>query len=302
MDAGWAYGDLTTSQAVSRRRNAPLLKRGRTLAWLRSLMLVVAWLCVVAPVDATESEVLIFAAASLKPALDEISAQSSVRGLPRPRISYAASSQLARQIEHGARADLFISADRDWMDHLVERERVRAGDPIDLLGNELVLIAPLEQIASLRLEPGVDLVGLLGDDGRLAMAEPNTVPAGRYGRAALTWLGIWDGLRSRIVAAENVRAALNFVRRREAPLGIVYRSDAVAEPSLQVLGTFPAASHPAIVYPAAVPVDAGNADGGRRWLAYLRGPDATAVFTRHGFNVLASQPEQPPAAGDTARP
>ena len=252
------------------------------------------------------SDTLVFAAASLKPALDEIASQPWAADLPRPTISYAASSQLARQIEHGARADLFISADRDWMDHLVQRGRVRADDRVELLGNALVLIAPLGNVASVRLQQGVDLMPLLGADGRLAMAEPNTVPAGRYGRAALTWLGIWPQLQTRIVSAENVRAALNFVRRREAPLGIVYRSDSVMEPSLRVVATFPAASHPAIVYPAAVPVDAGNAAAGGQWLALLRGPDAAAVFERHGFDVLsdarASPTELPQLLLEPTRP
>ncbi len=237
------------------------------------------------------SDTLVFAAASLKPALDEIVSQPWAADLPRPTISYAASSQLARQIEHGARADLFISADREWMQHLVEHGRVRAEDRVEVLGNALVLIAPLENVATVRLQRGVDLVSLLGVDGRLAMAEPNTVPAGRYGRAALSWLGVWPQLQTRIVAAENVRAALNFVRRREAPLGIVYRSDAVMEPSLRVVATFPAASHPQIVYPAAVPVDADNAAAGRQWLALLRGPEAAAVFERHGFDVLSEAHE-----------
>lgn len=255
--------------------------------------MVFLWLTPIHP--AAASETLIFAAASLKPALDEIVSQPWAAELPKPTISYAASSQLARQIEHGARADLFISADREWMAHLVQRGRVDADDRVELLGNALVLIAPLESPVSIRLEAGVDLVGSLGVDGRLAMAEPNTVPAGRYGRAGLIWLGVWPQVQTRIVSAENVRAALNFVRRREAPLGIVYRSDVAMEPSLRVVDTFPSASHPEIVYPAAIPVDAGNAAAGRQWLALLHGPEAAAVFERHGFDVLSTARGTPSA-------
>ncbi len=286
---------------MARQDTADMIRRTEFRPWLAVVLL---WLLSIHP--ATASDALVFAAASLKPALDEIAGQPWAADLPKPAISYAASSQLARQIEHGARADLFISADREWMDHLVQRGRVRAEDRVELLGNALVLIAPLESVASVRLQQGVDLTPLLGAEGRLAMAEPNTVPAGRYGRAALTWLGAWPQVRTRIVSAENVRAALNFVRRREAPLGIVYRSDAVMEPSLRVVDTFPAASHPEIVYPAAVPLDAGNADAGRQWLALLRGPDAAAVFERHGFDVLShtdeAVPELPASAVEPTRP
>lgn len=233
---------------------------------------------------AQAADVLIFAAASLKPALDVILATPEVRALGTVKASYAASSQLARQIENGAPAALFISADRDWMDHLAGRQLIVEDTRVDLLGNALMLVAPAGNTASLVLAPGVDLAGALGSDGRLAIGEPNSVPAGKYAKAALVSLGAWPGVESRIVAADNVRAALNFVARREAPLGIVYRSDAVSEPGVRVLDTFAASSHPPIVYPVALLRGHDN-DDARAVLAALRAPAATVVFQRFGFDA-----------------
>ena len=222
---------------------------------------------------------VIFAAASLKTALDEILAGQGVR------ISYGASNLLARQIEQGAPADLYFSADLDWMDYLAGKGLIRVGSRIDLLGNRLALIAPKNTPQSMKLVPGVDLSQALGRDGRLAMANVEAVPAGKYGRAALQWLGAWEAVRSRLAQTDNVRAALALVARREAPLGVVYASDAVAEPTVQVLGLFPEASHPPIVYPVAI-TQASRHPGAASMIDRLRGPAAQKIFEAQGFSVL----------------
>ncbi len=233
---------------------------------------------------ACAADVLVFAASSLKPALDTILATSEARAIGGVTASYAASSQLARQIEHGAPAAIFISADRDWMDHVEQRGLVVAGTRADLLGNALVLVAPAESPLQLAIAPDFDLRGRLGADGRLAIAEPNSVPAGRYAKAALTALGVWSSVQARTVSADNVRGALNFVVRGEAPLGIVYRSDAVSEAGVRIVGTFPDTSHPPIVYPLAL-IRAGESEAARLVAALLRGPAARATFIRHGFDA-----------------
>jgi molybdate transport system substrate-binding protein len=170
------------------------------------------------------------------------------------------------------------------MDHLAERQLITDDTRIDLLGNALVLVAPADSTANVAIGPQFDLTGVLGSDGRLAMGEPNSVPAGKYAKAALVSLGAWTGIESRIVSADNVRAALNFVVRGEAPLGIVYRSDAVSEPGVRVLDTFGASTHAPIVYPVAVLREHEDADA-RAVLAVLRAPEATAIFKRFGFDA-----------------
>lgn len=244
-------------------------------------------LAVLLAAGAARAEVpLIFAAASLKPALDSIAASPAGQALGPVRLSYAASSQLARQIDHGAPADLFISADQAWMDWLQERDRLDEGSRFDLLGNALVLVAPAGRFqAPVLLVPGVDLLALLGEDGRIALAETGSVPAGRYARAALEQLGVWPALAPRVVAADNVRAALNFAVRGEVPLAIVYRSDARSA-AVDLLATFPAHSHEPIVYPAARLRQAPAPSAAARWLAGLCTPDSQAVFLAHGFDVL----------------
>ena len=227
---------------------------------------------------------LVFAAASLKPALDRILATPEAGATDTFTPSYAASSQLARQIEAGAPAAVFISADPDWMDYLARHGLVVADSRFDLLGNALVLVAPQASTLHLAIAPGFDLAGALGQDGRLALAEPNSVPAGKYAKAALRRLGAWNAVESRIVAAENVRAALNFVARGEAPLGIVYRSDTVDEASVRVLHEFPAGSHAPIVYPAAI-VAGRDSAAARRLLRRLREPAQQAIFRSHGFDA-----------------
>lgn len=236
---------------------------------------------------AVAAEILVFAAASLKPALDTILETPEAQALGDISVSYAATSQLARQIEHAAPAALFISADPEWMDHVEREGRIVQGTRSDLLGNALVLVAPQSSTLELEIAPGFDLLGALGRDGRLAMGEPDSVPAGRYARAALVSLGVWASVESRIVPALHVRAALNFVVRNEAPLGIVYRSDAVSEPKVRVIGTFAEATHPAIVYPVAL-LTGGDNDASRGLLALLHSAQAAAIFTRYGFDVPSS--------------
>jgi len=227
-------------------------------------------------------DLLIFAAASLQTALDELAPAIERATSVRVRVSYAASSALARQIESGAPAGLFISADLDWMNYLADRHLIKSDTRVNLLGNTLVLIAPASTAATLAIAPGFALARALGA-GRLAIADPAAVPAGKYARAALASLGVWDGVATKLAPGENVRAALLFVSRGEAPLGIVYRSDAIADRGVAIVGTFPATSHPPIVYPAAV-TTSGGAEAARV-LAFLQTAAAKAVFARQGFIV-----------------
>jgi molybdate transport system substrate-binding protein len=236
------------------------------------------------PFAAHAEDLLIFAAASLKPALDTRIAMPEVAALGRVQASYAASSQLARQIQAGAPAAVFISADEEWMDYAAQRGLIAADTRIDLLGNALVLITPRDSATRLDIAPGFDLAAALGRDGKLAMGEPNSVPAGKYGKAALVRLGVWDAVKDRIVSADNVRAALNFVARGAAPLGIVYRSDAQSEPAVRVVATFPADAHARIVYPIAVVAGRDSATA-RTLLEWLRAPPAQAVFRSYGFDA-----------------
>jgi molybdate transport system substrate-binding protein len=228
---------------------------------------------------------VVFAAASLKNALDEIAtAWSKETGKPMPRISYAASSALAKQIEQGAPADLFISADLAWMDHVEKKDLIKKDTRFNLLGNKIVLIAPRDSKTAVAVKPGFDLAKALGD-GKLAMANTASVPAGKYGKAALEKLGAWDGVKDKIAQADNVRAALLLVARGEAPLGIVYATDAAAEPKVRIVGEFPADSHPPIIYPAAVTKAPKSADA-RAFLDYLRSSKARPAFEKQGFTVL----------------
>ena len=228
--------------------------------------------------NAQDHRVVVFAAASLKNALDEAAAGYQAR----PVIAYGASSALAKQIENGAPADIFISADLDWMDYLQGKGLLAPGTRHNLLGNRLVLIAPAKQPQKLDPGPGFALARALGK-GRLALAEPSSVPAGKYAKAALTRLGVWDEVRARTAPAENVRAALLLVARGEAPLGIVYETDARDEPDVMVAGVFPAATHPPIVYPVAALKTAKV--GSDAFLRYLSAPQARRIFEKHGFTV-----------------
>ncbi len=227
--------------------------------------------------------VLVFAAASLKTALDALVEPAEAAAGVAVRMSYAGTPALTRQIEAGAPADVFISADVDWMDYAESRGLLKAGSRVDLLTNRLVLVAPRAEPVTLRVAPGFNLAEALGK-GRLAVADPAVVPAGRYARAALESLGAWDSVASRLAPAENVRAALLLVSRAEAPLGIVYRTDAAADPAVVVVDTFPETAHPPIVYPAALTARASARAA--RVLAFLRGPEARAEFTRQGFGFV----------------
>jgi molybdate transport system substrate-binding protein len=224
----------------------------------------------------------VFAAASLTDVLNTLAPMYAATGHPTPVFSYAASSTLARQIEQGAPADLFISADEPWMDYLAERRLIDTSTRVSFLSNRLVLIAPPDHHFSIDIRPGFDLSGALRG-GRLAMADPDSVPAGRYGRAALQNLGVWNDVAGSVVRGENVRAALRFVETGEAAAGIVYATDAQASGGrVVVVGTFPEISHPRISYPMAV-VRGARGDEARAFATFLQSPAARAVFQQQGF-------------------
>ena len=228
--------------------------------------------------------VLVFAAASLKGALDDIAVQYERETGRKVSISYAASSALAKQVESGAPADLFGSADLDWMDYLQTRNLIKVDTRKNLLGNRLVLVGPRDNRTTIKIGPGIPLVELL-KDGRLAMADPKSVPAGRYGRTALESLGAWQAVEPRVAAAENVRAALALVSRGEAPLGIVYQTDAAADPNVRVVGMFPEDTHPPIIYPFALVAGSTHADAAP-FLAYLHSAGVRSLWEKQGFAVL----------------
>lgn len=238
----------------------------------------------VSPALAQES-ITVFAAASLKNALDDVDAAFAKASGVKVTASYAASSTLAKQIEEGAPADVFASADVDWMDYVQSKKLIKNDTRIDLLGNRLVLIAPKTlQLADVTIGPGFDLAALAGD-GRIVTGDVRAVPVGRYAKAALEKLGAWAKAAPKMAMTENVRAALALVARGEAPLGIVYETDAKIEPGVRIVGTFPADSHPPIIYPfAATAVAKPQAE---RYLAFLRTSAAKAVFERYGFTMLA---------------
>ena len=237
-----------------------------------------------APATAVADELTVFAAASMTNAMAEVEERFEAATGHDLTVSLAGSSALARQIQQGAPADVFISANPGWMDRLEADGLVRDGTRVDLLTNSLVLIAADTGAAPVEIGPGMDLAGHLGD-GRLAMALVDAVPAGIYGRAALESLGLWDDVAGQVAQADNVRAALAFVATGEAPLGIVYATDAVAEDRVTVLGTFPAETHPPIVYPAAA-LAASDSPLTGTFLDFLRGPEARAAFERQGFAVM----------------
>lgn len=236
------------------------------------------------PLPAAAEEVVVFAAASLKTALDGVAADFQAQTGHRVTISYAGSNALAKQILEGAPADLFISAAENWMDEVEKAGLVVPGSRSDLLGNSLVLVAHGKDAAPVAIEPGFDLKGLLGD-GRLAMGMVASVPAGQYGKAALESLGVWAAVEPQVAQTDNVRAALALVSSGEAPYGIVYASDAVADDHVTVTGTFPADSHPAIVYPVALLTGAADV-ADRAFLDALKADAADAVFSAQGFKVL----------------
>jgi molybdate transport system substrate-binding protein len=259
-----------------------MLKRRSWLGLAVALSLVPG----LAPVQANaQNDVVIFAAASLKNALDEIAATwSKDTGKPIPKISYAASSALAKQMEQGAPADMFISADLDWMDYVAAKNLIKNDSRFNMLGNKIVIIAPKDSKTTNLAIKGDDLAKALAG-GRLSMANIDSVPAGKYGKAALEKLGAWNAVKDSIAQAENVRAALLLVGRGEAPLGIVYSTDAAAEPNVRIVATFPDDSHPPIIYPAALTKDSTNADA-KAFLDFLRTAKARSAFEKQGFTVL----------------
>jgi molybdate transport system substrate-binding protein len=248
------------------------------------LRLLVLWLALAVALPAAAGErLVVFAAASLKGALDRAAGAWAASGGAEVALSYAGSSALARQIEAGAPADLFLSASTEWMDYVQERGLLREGTRRDLLGNRLVLVRNGPGPAPVAIGPGFDLASLLGD-GRLAMALVDAVPAGIYGREALTALGLWDGVSGALAQAADVRGALALVASGEAPLGIVYATDAAAEPAVSVVGVFPEASHAPIVYPVAVTAESAHPEA-EAFLAFLGSAPARAAFEAAGFTV-----------------
>ncbi|MDK1490724.1 molybdate ABC transporter substrate-binding protein [Sinorhizobium sp. 7-81] len=260
------------------------MRKGRR-TWLKGLALTL-WVALTgaAPGIAQAAErVTVFAAASLKNALDAVNAEWEKESGRQATASYAASSALAKQIEQGAPADVFISADLAWMDYLADKKLIKADTRSNLLGNRLVLVSAKPDAQAVDIKPGFDLAGLLGND-RLAMAAVDSVPAGKYGKAALEKLGVWPAVAQKVAGAESVRAALLLVSRGEAPYGIVYQTDAVADPGVKVVGTFPEDSHPPIIYPIAITADSKNTDAAA-YLAFVTSAKAAALFEAEGFTV-----------------
>ena len=248
-------------------------------------LVLIAGLILLAPARlAAQETIVVFAAASLKNAIDDINAAFSKQAGLKVAASYAASSALARQIEQGAPADIFISADRDWMDHAEQKQLIRPDTRADLLGNRLVLIAHKNaKISEIAIGENFDIAALAGD-GRIAIGDTRAVPAGKYAKQALEKLGAWAKAAPKLAMTENVRAALAFVARGEAPLGIVYETDARIEPQVKIIGRFPESSHAPIVYPVAMTMRATLS--AISYLDFLRSNDARAIFEKYGFSVL----------------
>ncbi len=230
----------------------------------------------------TQKPLLVYAASSLTDALNQIADVYAATGRAKPTLSYAASSTLARQIEQGARADLFISADEPWMDYLAEKKLIDPATRVSIISNKLVLVAPAGKPLAVKITPGFNLKGALAG-GKMAMADPESVPAGKYARAALQALGVWESVEHDVARAENVRAALRFVETGDAAAGIVYLTDAkAAGAKVVVVGEFPQATFPKISYPMAV-VSGGQAREAKAFAAFLRGSEARTIFQAQGF-------------------
>lgn len=253
------------------------------MARLLTLLFALMALLLAPPAMARARGPVVLAAASLQESLSEAADAWAAKGHPKPVLSLAASSALARQVIAGAPADLFLSADEPWMDAVAKADMLRAGTRAILLGNRLVLIAPAA--SKLRLTPvrGFPMARALGS-GRLALADPDAVPAGKYAKAALTHLGVWRGVAAKIAPAENVRAAMALVERGAAPLGIVYATDARASKAVRVVGVFPASSHPPIRYPVAL-LKASRHRDAAAFRAFLFSKQGRAIFARHGFST-----------------
>lgn len=252
---------------------------------LRSLIgcLLFSLAGLLAPPLSYAADVTVFAAASLKEAMDEQARVFGARTGDKVIVAYAGSNALAKQIEAGAGADLFISADLDWMNYLDERRLIAPDTRVVLLHNTLVLVAPATSKATLRIARDFDLAGALGSE-KLAMANPDSVPAGKYGKSALEKLGVWGRAEKQVARAENVRAALALVSRAEAPFGIVYRTDAMADPGVRIVDTFPADSYPPVTYPAAI-VASSRSAAAKPLLDWLRSDAARGVWEKYGFGL-----------------
>ena len=243
-------------------------------------ILLALTLCLLLPAAWAE-DFTVFAAASLKEALDAQAKAFEAKTGHKAAVSYAASNALAKQIEAGAPAAIFISADTDWVDYVEQKQLTVPGSRVNLLRNELVLIAPAGSNTTLRIAPGFALAAAIGN-GRIAMANPDAVPAGKYGKASLTALGVWDAVAPKVAAAENVRAALALVSRGEAPFGIVYRTDAMADKGVRIVDTFPSGTHPPIVYPL-VMLKTAKAGAAQQFATWLAAPEARSTWERYGF-------------------
>lgn len=236
------------------------------------------------PALAQDTTLTVFAAASMKNALDDIDGAYTAKTGVRIVASYAASSALAKQIEQGAPADIFVSADTDWMDYAIARKNINEPTRINLLGNSIVLIAPKDsKIDHVTIGPGFDLAKLAGD-GKIATGDVRAVPVGKYAKAALQKLGAWHAAEPKFAMAESVRAALTLVARGEAPLGIVYSTDAKVEPGVKIVGSFPADSYPPVVYPVAATANAKSEAAD--YLAFMRSSAAKTAFEKYGFTFL----------------
>ena len=236
------------------------------------------------PLTARAQELTVFAAASLTDAMKDVSAQWVQVGHPPLRMSFGSSSTLARQIEQGAPANIFASADEKWMDYLADKKLIVPDTRKDLLGNDLVLVVPADKPQHITIGHGFNLVGMLGPNGRVATGDPAHVPVGIYAEQALKKLGIWDAVSPHLARADDVRSALLLVERGEAPAGIVYATDAAVSKAVMVAGTFPANSHDPVSYPFVV-VRAADTPEARALMTYLSGPDSRAIFVKRGFKV-----------------
>ncbi|MCF8095537.1 MAG: molybdate ABC transporter substrate-binding protein [Desulfobacteraceae bacterium] len=234
---------------------------------------------------AEEGEVVVFAAASTTNAIREVGDLFAAKGLGHITTSFASSSTLAKQIASGAPADVYLSANKKWMDFLEEKDVIEKASRFDLLGNRVVLIAPVQStIQTIDVRKGLDLAALLGSDGRLSMGNPDHVPAGMYGKEAMQTLGLWEQVKGRLAPMKDVRAALVLVERAEAPVGQVYATDAAISKKVRIVGTFPMESHSPIVYPVAA-VSGQKTDAAAKFLDFLKTPEARAVFEKYGFEV-----------------
>ena len=249
---------------------------------MRRRLLAIGLLAFLVPSVAWAQQLTVFAAASLTDAMKDISTAWEKQGHPALRLAFPSSSTLARQIEQGAPANVFASADEKWMDYLAKADAIVPETRKDLLSNQLVLVVPKDRARTVAIGPDLDLAALLGPNGRIATGDPAHVPVGIYAKQALTKLGLWAKVEPRLARAEDVRGALLLVERGEAPAGIVYATDAAVSPGVVIAGAFPESSHERITYPFAV-VRSGNTPEARALMAYLAGPEARAIFTRRGF-------------------